>query len=150
MSCRARTKALERDLTEELRVQSEPRVLLANVDGPLRVLLEGTLAQDGCAVTHARGDNELSCGTLAGLRRTLQTSAPDLVVCDLRAPGRSALDLLRRLRRLDWGIPIVVITQSDDQVAAAEATRLAACAIFKAPFDLDDLRTVVRNFAWVR
>lgn len=130
-------------------MHGQPRVLIAGVDGPLRALLTETLERDGYVVTHAGRTSDLGCGTVAGLRRALQTAAPDIVVCDLGAPSRSALEQLRRLRRLDWAIPLVVIARRGDAIAIAEADRLA-CLLFEAPVELDDLRTVVQNLAWVR
>jgi len=131
-------------------VQSEVRVLLAGVDGPLGALLTETLRRDGCAVARARQESELACATVVGLRRTLRDCVPDVVICDLRARGRRGLELLRRLRRVDWAVPVITITRPDDDATSVEADRLGVCAIFESPFAVDDLRTAVQNLRWVR
>lgn len=57
-------------------------------------------------------------------RRHLKTSTTDVVLLDL--PGREVLEMLSQLKASAPGVPIVVLTDSDDEVAAVEAVRKGA------------------------
>ena len=66
----------------------------------------------------------------------------DLLITDVRMPGLSGLDALRKLRAYRYQGPVVVITAFPDIDVVAEAARLDA-ALLPKPFSLAALSSLV-------
>lgn len=122
-----------------------PRIVLAEDDAEMRALLVTALLQDEYEVIEVRDGAELLRYLASECLRTLTGPPIDLVISDLRMPGRSGLEVLARLRYSDWATPFILTTAFGDPETHAEARRLGAAAVFDKPFDIDDLRTVVCN-----
>jgi len=67
------------------------------------------------------------------------------IVTDVRMPGMSGIDLLKRLRELNNNIPVIVITGHADVPLAVEAMKCDASAFIEKPFDDELLLTSVRS-----
>ncbi len=122
-------------------------ILLAEDDSEMRALIAAMLAGDGYLVIEARDGQEL---LLAIERLKAGSVRPAMVVSDVRMPGYSGLDLLAILRCASWTLPVVLITAFGDEDTHTEARELGAIAVLDKPFDLDDLRAVVRAAAPLR
>ena len=57
------------------------------------------------------------------------------VITDVRMPGMSGIDLLRRLRERKISVPVIVITGHGDIALAVEAMRIGAIDFLEKPFD---------------
>jgi len=130
------------------------RVLLAEDDDDLRFLLAGALRKDGYEVLEARDGAEL----LAQLRGVLPSNTswtastpppapPDVVVSDVMMPGATGLEVLTAVHRAQIGTPVVLITAFGAPETHAEARRLGAVAVLDKPFELADLRRLLRKIA---
>lgn len=130
--------------------ERRPRILLAEDDEYMRRLLAAGLRRDGFEVIEAANGAELVAllGTL--VRQSPDGRAVDLIVSDIRMPWANGLRVLEMLRRSDWATPVILITAFGDGETHAEARRLGAAAVFDKPFEIDDLRTAVVNFAGPR
>ena len=71
-------------------------------------------------------------------------TAPDLIVTDIRMPGRDGVEVLAGLRRAHWSTPVILMTAFADLDTYEQARRLNA-TVFDKPFDLDALRIAVVN-----
>jgi len=120
---------------------------------------EKTTAQ---RMVHVIDDDEALRESLAFLLRAAQIevksyasakafldSLPDeslgCVITDVRMPEISGIDLLRRLKELKIGVPVIVVTGHGDVALAVEAMKIGAADFFEKPFDDDLLLASVRS-----
>jgi two-component system, LuxR family, response regulator FixJ len=66
------------------------------------------------------------------------------VITDIRMPDMSGIELLRRLKELKIGVPVIVITGHGDIALAVEAMKIGAEDFFEKPFDDNLLVASVR------
>jgi DNA-binding NtrC family response regulator len=119
------------------------RVLLAEDDREMRRLLVSTLRKARCEVIEAGSGVQLWEAISRAGFGTAPELAIDLIVSDVRMPGKSGLEVLSGLRRSADPTPVILITAFGDNETHCEAHRLGALAVFNKPFDLDDLGRVV-------
>jgi two-component system, LuxR family, response regulator FixJ len=67
------------------------------------------------------------------------------VITDVRMPGMSGIDLLRRLRERKISVPVIVITGHGDIPLAVEAMRIGAVDFLEKPFDDEVLIASVKT-----
>jgi two-component system response regulator FixJ len=114
------------------------------------------------AVVHVIDDDDAVRDSLAFLLRTagmnvrtyesatsfaegLADIPPGCIVTDIRMPGLSGIDLLRRLHERMIRLPVVVMTGHGDVPLAVEAMKLGAVDFLEKPFDDDLLLAAVRT-----
>jgi peptidoglycan-associated lipoprotein len=118
--------------------QGDPLVLVAEDDPEFRALIGYGLGLDGYEVAATANGVELGSWMAA-------STIVDLVISDVRMPGPSGLDVLARFRRTNTTTPFVVITAFGSAELHALALRLGATAVLDKPFEMDDLRALVRR-----
>jgi CheY-like chemotaxis protein len=121
------------------------RILVADDDAEMRCLIAHALRRDGHEVVEVCDGMELLQYLATHQLEVDSGQAIDLLISDIRMPGRNGLDVLAGMRWADWSIPVILITAVGDAQVHAEARRLGAAAVFDKPFDLDDLRTLTLN-----
>jgi DNA-binding NtrC family response regulator len=69
----------------------------------------------------------------------------DLALLDVMMPGQSGLDLLRQMQASRPAMPVIMISAATAVSSVVEAMRLGAVDFVAKPFDVDNLRHVVRR-----
>ncbi len=67
----------------------------------------------------------------------------DLVLTDLRMPGRTGIDLVDDLRRVNPEVPVIVMTAFGTVATAVEAMKRGAADYLTKPIDLDELEVLI-------
>src|SRR5919107_2690714 len=94
------------------------------------------------------GYNITEAGSAEAARALLKQHEPDLLLLDVNLPGMSGLDFLRELKPLNGSGPLVIIvTAHGSERMAVEAVKAGAHDYISKPFELDDLRLVIKNAA---
>jgi two-component system response regulator FixJ len=75
----------------------------------------------------------------------LPTIGSGCIITDVRMPGISGIDLLRRLKEMQVQLPVIVITGHGDVPLAVEAMKSGAVDFLEKPFDDDVLLASVRT-----
>jgi signal transduction histidine kinase len=78
----------------------------------------------------------------AGLR-ILREKRPDAVISDIRMPGTSGIDGLRKIREIDPHVAVIMLTGFGALETAKEALRLGANDYISKPFDAREMREVI-------
>jgi DNA-binding NtrC family response regulator len=73
----------------------------------------------------------------------LESERPDLLLTDLQMPQMSGMELLRRARELDAGLPVIMITGYGTIEAAVEAVKAGAFDFLPKSFSIDQLTVAV-------
>ncbi len=117
------------------------RVWIIDDDASIRWVLERALRNGGLA-PRAFDSAEPA---LDALRRDV----PDVLMTDIRMPGRSGLDLLRRVHDTRPQLPVIVMTAHSDLGSAVSAYEGGAFEYLPKPFDIDQAVALVRRAARV-
>jgi two-component system nitrogen regulation response regulator GlnG len=75
--------------------------------------------------------------------KIVQRKRPDLVLMDVRLTEMSGLETLRRLRRIDAKLPVIIMTAYGTTQTAIEAMKLGAYDYLLKPFDVPKLKQIV-------
>jgi DNA-binding NtrC family response regulator len=117
--------------------QSRGRLLVVDDEEPQRVMLARILERAGFEVVVAAD------GAQAAER--LEAERLDLVLTDQRMPRLGGLELLEQARRLQPGLPVVLMTAYGTVSTAVEAMKHGAADYLTKPFERDELLLVVEK-----
>lgn len=81
----------------------------------------------------------------------LKQSDPDVIVLDIRMPGKSGLEGLTEIRQIDPCVSVIMLTGYGSLETAQEAMRLGANEYIRKPFDaVQMVQTIERNIQRTR
>jgi two-component system response regulator (stage 0 sporulation protein F) len=111
------------------------RLLIVDDEAPVLEVLSEYFGGQGYAVEMASSGKE----ALEAVRRR----RPDVVLLDIRMPGMDGVELLRRLRDLDAGLAVIMVTANEDVALARETLKIGAFDYVAKPFDFKYLDQAV-------
>jgi len=118
------------------------KILVVDDKASMRELIVTALERIGYQVCSAAN----ATAALEILRR----EGADLVISDVKMPGRSGLDLLEETRRILPGCPFILITAFGTIEMAVQAVKGGAAEFLPKPFDLEVLERKVKDLLSMR
>lgn len=91
------------------------------------------------------GYSVLEAGDGPQALRTARKQRPSLVLLDLNLPGMNGIEVLRRMKKLASGTPVIVLSGYGDMASARAAMRLGARDFLTKPFELETLEAALRQ-----
>ena len=116
------------------------RILVVEDEKSMRDLLALMLRKEGYDVDTAESAVEARRRMEAG-----RDGAPDLLISDISMPGMSGLELLRFARKGAPETAVILMTAYGSKETAIEALNDGALYYVEKPFDLDEVKAVVRK-----
>lgn len=119
-------------------MNKKPSVLIVD-DAPfIRMLLTQLLEDENYEVDTAEN------GELA--EESVKNKKYDIVCMDLRMPGISGIETIEKIRQIDKGVPIAIITGYGDDIIFNEAKeKYNVFAMLDKPFDEDKLLEIIKD-----
>jgi len=129
-------------MTEEAAVRREVT--------PMNVLIvddELSIRETCAAVATHAGMRATAVATAEEALEVLEQSAIDILLTDLKLPGTSGLELIRRVHDTHPQVVVVVLTQYGTIDSAVEVTRMGAADYVTKPFRIEELRSRLERVA---
>ncbi len=113
------------------------RILIVDDEQSMREMLAILLKKEGFAIETA--------GSRAEAAKALAGEPVDLVLTDVRLPDGDGLEVLRHVKAASPGTGVIVMTAYGTTETAVAARKLGAEAYLLKPFDVDEVRVVIRD-----
>lgn len=129
-------------MTEEAAVRHEV--------APMNILIvddEASIRETCAAVASQTGMRAIAVASAEEALEVLEQSAIDILLTDLKLPGTSGLELIRRVHDGHPQVVVVVLTQYGTIDSAVEVTRLGAADYVTKPFRIEELRSRLERVA---
>ena len=112
----------------------EGRILVVDDEDSQRTVLAGFLKKRGFTVTTAASAEDAL--------KAAHAAPPDLVLTDLRMPGMTGVDLMKRLRSANPELQVIVMTAFGTVANAVDAMKHGAADYLTKPVDLEELEVL--------
>ncbi|HEY2828632.1 MAG TPA: sigma-54 dependent transcriptional regulator [Thermoanaerobaculia bacterium] len=112
-------------------------LLVVDDEASLRDFLTIVFEEDGWHVETA--------ASLAEARTVFGRNSSGVVLCDLMLPDGSGIDLLRELKSADPSVAVIMITAHTSPKSAVDALKAGALDYIAKPFDVEELKIIVRK-----
>ncbi len=116
---------------------SNKKVLLVDDDDSIRWVLNETLEDLGLQVTQTSAADDAI--------KHLQNARFNLLISDVRMPGKSGIELLNLCQQQYPDLPVVIMTAHSDLDSAVTAYTKGAFEYLPKPFDLDEVSEIVER-----
>lgn len=119
-------------------MMSARRVLIVDDQFGIRVLL--------CEVLQKEGYTTFDAANGVQAIEIAKNHALDLVLLDMKIPGMDGIEILKRLKEYDSSIAVIIMTAYGELDMIQQAKDLGALTHFAKPFDIDDIRNIVKEY----
>jgi response regulator RpfG family c-di-GMP phosphodiesterase len=117
--------------------ENKGAVLVVDDEPMIQELLADFLQSEGYETFHA--NNVLEA------RQMIHDHSLDLVLCDLKMPGETGLDLLTTLRKQNPFLMFILMTGYGTLESSLEAIKLGACNYILKPFKMEEVLLAVKQ-----
>jgi two-component system nitrogen regulation response regulator GlnG len=112
-------------------------VWIVDDDRSIRWVIEKALSREGIAYNSFASAQEAL--------DALSSATPEVLVSDIRMPGRSGLELLQAVKERHPAVPVIVMTAYSDLDSAVAAFQGGAYEYLPKPFDVDQAVDLIRR-----
>lgn len=113
------------------------RILIIDDEKNMRWAIKKALEKEGYMLYEAANGQE-------GLEK-LEEIYPDLILLDLRMPVMDGIEALQRIKEINEGIPVIMLTAHGTMESAVEAMKLGAIDYISKPFDIEELKIQIKK-----
>ncbi|MED3549446.1 response regulator [Cytobacillus praedii] len=114
------------------------KILIVDDQFGIRILLNEVLQKEGYNTYQAANGIQAL--------EIVSKHSPDLVLLDMKIPGMDGIEILKRMRVIDKEIRVIIMTAYGELDMIQEAKDLGALTHFAKPFDIDDIRSAVKEY----
>lgn len=114
------------------------KILIVDDQAGIRMLLKEVLQKEGYDIYQASNGHQ-------ALTICKQIS-PNLVLLDMKIPGMDGLTILAKMKEQNKDIKVIIMTAYEDRNMIEQSQQLGAMAHFPKPFDIDELKQVVKKY----
>lgn len=111
-------------------------ILVVDDDKSIRYSLKRMLEDDYTVITVPNGEEALA---------QMRESSPDLVIMDIRMPGRSGLEVLKEMKGIDPKALVILMTAYGTTETAIEAMKQGAFDYILKPFPIPQMKDLVQK-----
>src|SRR5438477_13216644 len=112
--------------------ESARKVLVVEPDNSTRREIKVACEQDGYLVVEADAGSEAL--------RQVESARPNVVLLEVTLPAVAGFDVCRELRKVDPGVPVIMMGSRSDEIDAVVALELGAGAYVTKSLRLHELR----------
>jgi nitrogen regulation protein NR(I) len=112
-------------------------ILIIDDDDQLRRSFQKLLAEEGYSTDSAASGED-------GIQR-VQKRAPDLVILDMRLPGKNGLETFQAIHAIEPKLPVIIMTAFGTTHHAIEATKCGAFDYVLKPFEIPAMLSLIRQ-----
>lgn len=113
------------------------KILVVDDQMGVRRLLFEAFKEDGYEVDMAASGQEAI--------EKVKASVPNLILMDMKMPGMNGLETLRQIKKFCLNITVIMMTAYGEMEIVTEAMKLGVKEYVTKPFDLIDLKLLVRR-----
>ena len=115
----------------------KPVVLIVDDEPAARFGMKRALEKEGYTI--------LEADSLARADQAVENHTPSVVLLDVRLASESGLDYLPGLVSKEYPPLVIIVTAHGSERTAVQAIKLGAYDYLSKPFDVDELRILVKN-----
>ncbi|GIN57177.1 response regulator [Lederbergia ruris] len=114
------------------------KILIVDDQFGIRILLNEILQKEGYQIYQAANGPEALSIT--------QEHNPDLVLLDMKIPGMSGPEILAEMKKMKADIGVMIMTAYGEHELIKNAQKLGVIAHFSKPFDIEEVRSAVKEY----
>ena len=118
-------------------MKSKGRIFLVDDDELIVSMLSRMLKSGGYEIRAATG--------VDGIVGKIKSWFPDIVLLDINLPERNGIDILEEIVELEVPPQVIMLTADDTAETAVKAMKLGAVDYLTKPFNVDEVKIVLRN-----
>ncbi|MDA8442323.1 MAG: response regulator [Peptococcaceae bacterium] len=113
------------------------KILVVDDQMGVRRLLYEAFKEEGYEV-------EMAASGLEAIE-TVKKSIPSIILMDMKMPGMNGLEALKEIKKLDQEIAVIMMTAYGELEIVAQAMKLGVKEYITKPFDLNELKQLVKR-----